>query len=56
MGRVTFQIAGRTRFVILLWDQKELAKTMETLRASQFDVIAVFSVVAKGGMRTQAFT
>ena len=34
-----------TRFVIVLWDQNELAKTMmKTLRANQFDVIALSSV------------
>ena len=34
-----------TRFVIVLWDQNELAKTMlKALRANQFDVIAVSSI------------
>jgi hypothetical protein len=34
-----------TRFVIVLWDKSELAKTMmKTLRANQFDVIALSSI------------
>ncbi|MGA6973726.1 MAG: hypothetical protein WBY93_19010 [Candidatus Binatus sp.] len=37
-----------TRFVIVLWDQNDLASTMmNTLRANQFDVIALSSIVPK---------
>ena len=48
-----------TRFVIVLWDQNELAKTMmKTLRANQFDVIALSSVFPesdlKNGLLTQS--
>jgi hypothetical protein len=36
-----------TRFVVIVWDQNELAKTMmKTLRANQFDVIAISSIFA----------
>ncbi|MGC1679504.1 MAG: hypothetical protein WA740_18370, partial [Candidatus Binataceae bacterium] len=48
-----------THFVILLWDQNELGKAMiKTLRANQFDVIALSSIVPesdlKKGLLTQA--
>jgi hypothetical protein len=34
-----------TRFVIVLWDQNDLARTMlKTLRANQFDVVALSSI------------
>jgi hypothetical protein len=34
-----------TRFVVVLWDQNDLAKTMlKTLRANQFDVVALSSI------------
>jgi hypothetical protein len=37
-----------TRFVIVLWDQNDLARiTLETLRANQFDVIALSSIIAE---------
>jgi hypothetical protein len=47
-----------TRFVIVLWDQNELAKTMmKALRANQFDVIALSSIFPqydlKNGLLTQ---
>lgn len=48
-----------THFVIVLWDQNELGKAMiKTLRANQFDVIALSSIVPesdlKKGLLTQA--
>ena len=48
-----------TRFVVVLWDQNELAKAMlKTLRANQFDVIALSSVFSgsdlKNGLLTQS--
>jgi hypothetical protein len=37
-----------TRFVIVLWDQNDLAKTMlKALRANQFDVIALSSITQR---------
>lgn len=37
-----------TRFVIVLWDQNELAKAMiKALRANEFDVIALSSIVSE---------
>jgi hypothetical protein len=43
-----------TRFVIVLWDQNELAETMmRTLRANQFDVIALSSIVPESEMKQQ---
>ena len=41
-----------TRFVIVLWDQNELAKTMmKTLRANQFDVIALSSIFPESDLK-----
>ena len=46
-----------TRFVIVLWDQNELAKTlMKTLRANEFDVIALSSIVAEGDLKKVSLT
>jgi hypothetical protein len=46
-----------TRFVIVLWDQNELAKTMmKTLRANQFDVVALSSVVPESDLRKHPLT
>jgi hypothetical protein len=46
-----------TRFVIVLWDQNELAKTMmKSLRANQFDVIALSSVIPVSDLRKQPLT
>jgi hypothetical protein len=40
-----------TRFVIVLWDQNELGKSMvETLRASQFDVVALSSIARQSDL------
>ena len=49
---------GGTRFVIVLWDQNQLANTiMKALKANQFDVIALSSIFPesdlKEGMLTQ---
>ena len=41
-----------TRFVIVLWDQNELADTMmKTLRENQFDVIALSSIFPKSDLK-----
>jgi hypothetical protein len=41
-----------TRFVIVLWDQNDLAKTMmKALRANQFDVIALSSIFPKSDLK-----
>ena len=41
-----------TRFVIVLWDQNELADTMmKTLRENQFDVIALSSIFPKTDLK-----
>ncbi|HEV3114742.1 MAG TPA: hypothetical protein VGY99_30010 [Candidatus Binataceae bacterium] len=46
-----------TRLIIVLWDQNELAKTMlKTLRANQFDVIALSSIFPDGDLKTQSLT
>ena len=46
-----------TRFVIVLWDQNELAKMMmKTLRANHFDVIALSSIVAKSDLKKHPLT
>jgi hypothetical protein len=46
-----------TRFVIVLWDQNELAKTMmKTLRANRFDVIALSRVVSGSDLRRRPLT
>jgi hypothetical protein len=46
-----------TRFVIVLWDQNELAKSMmKALKASQFDVIAVSSAVPQTDRSTYPLT
>jgi len=46
-----------TRFVVVLWDQNELAKTMlKTLRANQFDVIALSSVFSESDMKNGLLT
>lgn len=47
-----------TRFVIVLWDQNDLGRSMiKTLRANHFDVVALSSIVpdsdAKSGLLTQ---
>ena len=49
--------ANGTRFVIVLWDQNELAKMMmKTLRANHFDVIALSSIVAKSDLKKHPLT
>ena len=46
-----------TRFVIVLWDQNELAKTiMKTLRANQFEVIALSAIVPEGERKKRPLT
>jgi len=46
-----------TRFVILLWDQNELAKTvLRTLRANQFDVIALSSIFPESDLNKHTLT
>jgi hypothetical protein len=46
-----------TRFVIVLWDQNELAKTMmKALRANQFDVIALSSIVTERDLKKHPLT
>jgi hypothetical protein len=46
-----------TRFVIVLWDQNELASAMmKTLRVNQFDVIALSSVVPEGARKGRLLT
>lgn len=46
-----------TRFVIVLWDQNELAKTMmKALKTNQFDVIALSSIFPDRDLNTQALT
>jgi hypothetical protein len=46
-----------TRFVIVLWDQNELAKKMtETLRANKFDVIALSSIVPESDLKKGLLT
>ena len=46
-----------TRFVIVLWDQNDLARTMmNTLRANQFDVIALSSIVPQSELAKYQLT
>ena len=46
-----------TRFVVVLWDQNELAKIMmKTLRTNQFDVIALSSVFPESDMKNGLLT
>jgi hypothetical protein len=46
-----------TRFIIVLWDRNELARTMmKTLRANRFDVIAISSVVPEGARKGHPLT
>jgi hypothetical protein len=46
-----------TRFVIVLWDQNELAETMmKTLRANQFDVIALSSIFRESDLKIDTLT
>lgn len=46
-----------TRFVIVLWDQNELAKAMmKTLRANQFDVVALSSVFPESDLKNGLLT
>jgi spermidine/putrescine-binding protein len=46
-----------TRFVVVLWDKNELAKAMlKTLRANQFDVIALSSVFSESDMKNGLLT
>ena len=46
-----------TRFIIVLWDQNELARTMmKTLRANRFDVIAISSVVPERARKGHPLT
>jgi hypothetical protein len=46
-----------TRFVIVLWDRNELAKTMmKTLRANEFEVIALSSIVSEGNLKKEPLT
>jgi hypothetical protein len=44
--------ANGTRFVIVLWDQNELAKQMtNALRANKFDVVALSSIVSERNLK-----
>jgi len=46
-----------TRFVVVLWDQNELAKIMmKTLKANQFDVVALSSVFPESDMKNGLLT
>ena len=46
-----------TRFVIVLWDQNELANTiMKTLKANQFDVIALSSIFPESDLKNGLLT
>jgi hypothetical protein len=46
-----------TRFVIVLWDQNELANTiMKALKANQFDVIALSSIFPKSDLKNGLLT
>jgi hypothetical protein len=46
-----------TRFVIVFWDQNELARvTMKILKAKQFDVIALSSVIPESDLRKHPLT
>jgi hypothetical protein len=46
-----------TRFVIVLWDQNELAKAMiKSLRANGFDVIALSSIVSESDLNKHPLT
>jgi hypothetical protein len=46
-----------TRFVIVLWDQNELAKEMiKTLRANGFQVIALSSIVSESDLKKHPLT
>jgi hypothetical protein len=46
-----------TRFVIVLWDQNVLAKTMmKALRANQFDVVALSSIVPESDLKKGLLT
>jgi len=46
-----------TRFVIVLWDQNELAKAMiKTLRANGFEVIALSSIISGSDLKNHPLT
>ena len=46
-----------TRFVIVLWDQNELANTiMKALKANQFDVIALSSIFPESALKNGLLT
>jgi hypothetical protein len=46
-----------THFIVVLWDQNELAKTMEkALRANQFDVVALSSVFPESDLKNGLLT
>jgi hypothetical protein len=46
-----------TRFVVVLWDQNELARTiMKALRANHFDVIALSSIVSEYNLGKRPLT
>ena len=46
-----------TRFVIVLWDQNELAKTiMKALQANQFDVIELSSIFPESDLKDGLLT
>jgi len=49
--------ANGTHFLIVMWDQNDLAKTIiKALRANQFDVIALSSIVAESGLKKHPLT
>jgi len=46
-----------TRFVIVLWDQNELAKAMiKALRANGFEVIALSSIISGSDLKNHPLT
>jgi spermidine/putrescine-binding protein len=46
-----------TRFVIVLWDQNELASTiMKALKANKFDVIAMSSIFPESDLKNGLLT
>jgi hypothetical protein len=46
-----------TRFIIVLWDQNELANTMlKALKANQFDVVALSSIIPDNDLRKRHLT
>jgi hypothetical protein len=48
---------GGTRFVIVLWDQNQLANTiMKALKANQFDVIALSSIFPESDLKESMLT